>query len=72
MSAMSSRVAGRSASRSSSVRSMQVHVLGFEPQNVTVDLDELGDKVVPVQVGHGEAPPDATLGTEEVDPTEAT
>jgi YbbR domain-containing protein len=48
----------------------RVRVLGFEPQNVTVDLDELGDKVVPVQVSHGEAPPTMTLGAEEVVPTE--
>ena len=25
----------------------RVRVLGFEPQNVTVDLDQLGDKIVP-------------------------
>jgi YbbR domain-containing protein len=48
----------------------RVRVLGYEPQNVTVDLDELGDKIVPVQVNHGEAPATMTLGPEEVDPTE--
>ncbi|HXS71836.1 MAG TPA: CdaR family protein [Patescibacteria group bacterium] len=48
----------------------RVRVLGFEPQNVTVDLDKLSDKVVPVQVDHGEAPPTMTLGDETIDPTE--
>lgn len=48
----------------------RVRVLGFEPQNVTVDLDQLSDKIVPVQVDHGEAPPTMTLGEETIDPTE--
>ena len=48
----------------------RVRVLGFEPQNVTVDLDELGDKIVPVEVDHGEAPPTMTLGDETVEPTQ--
>ena len=48
----------------------RVRVLGFEPQNVTVDLDQLSDKIVPVQIDHGEAPPTMTLGDEKVDPTE--
>lgn len=48
----------------------RVRVLGFEPQNVTVDLDQLGDKIVPVQVDHGEAPPTMTLGDETIDPTQ--
>jgi YbbR domain-containing protein len=48
----------------------RVRVLGFEPQNVTVDLDELGDKIVPVLVNHGDAPATMTLGTEEIEPTE--
>jgi YbbR domain-containing protein len=48
----------------------RVRVIGFEPQNVTVDLDELGDKIVPVQVDHGEAPATMTLGPIEIDPTE--
>jgi len=48
----------------------RVRVLGFEPQNVTVDLGKLSDKVVPVQVDHGEAPPTMTLGDETIDPTE--
>ena len=46
----------------------RVRVLGFEPQNVTVDLDELSDKIVPVEVDHGEAPPTMTLGDQSVDP----
>lgn len=48
----------------------RVRVLGFEPQNVTVDLDQLSDKVVPVEVDHGEAPPTMTLGDETIDPTQ--
>lgn len=47
----------------------RVRVLGFEPQNVTVDLDQLSEKTVPVEVRHGEAPPTMTLGEETVDPT---
>ena len=48
----------------------RVRVLGFEPQNATVDLDRLATKTVPVVVDHGEAPATMTLGAQTVDPTE--
>ncbi|HSL76780.1 MAG TPA: CdaR family protein [Candidatus Limnocylindrales bacterium] len=48
----------------------RVRVLGFEPQSVTVDLDRLSEKVVPVQIDHGEAPSGLTLGPESADPAE--
>jgi YbbR domain-containing protein len=48
----------------------RVRVYSFEPQNVSVDLDQLSDKIVPVEVEHGEAPATMTLGDETVDPTE--
>ncbi|HET9083760.1 MAG TPA: CdaR family protein [Candidatus Limnocylindrales bacterium] len=48
----------------------RVRVRSFEPQNVTVDLDQLSDKIVPVDVDHGAAPPTMTLGEVTVDPTQ--
>ncbi|HEY7700952.1 MAG TPA: CdaR family protein [Candidatus Limnocylindrales bacterium] len=48
----------------------RVRVLGFEPQNVTVELDRLGEKTVPVQIDRGDAPANMTVGTETVDPAE--
>jgi YbbR domain-containing protein len=48
----------------------RVRVLDYEPKNVTVDLDRLSEKVVPVQIDHGEAPPGMTLGSESADPTQ--
>ena len=48
----------------------RVRVLGFEPQNVTVDLDRLSEKVVPVAIDHAEAPPEMTLGAESADPAD--
>lgn len=48
----------------------RVRVLGFEPQNVTVDLDRLSEKVVPVQIDHAEAPPAMTLGAATADPAQ--
>lgn len=48
----------------------RVRVIGFEPQNVTIDLDRLSQKTVPVQIDHGQAPPGMTLGAEAADPAE--
>lgn len=48
----------------------RVRVQSFEPQTVTVELDRLSEKVVPVQIDHGEAPPDMTLGAQSADPGE--
>jgi YbbR domain-containing protein len=48
----------------------RVRVLGFEPQNVTVELDSIADKAVPVQVDRGEAPPTLTIGSGTVEPSE--
>ncbi|HEX7347169.1 MAG TPA: CdaR family protein [Candidatus Limnocylindrales bacterium] len=48
----------------------RVRVQGFEPQNVTVELDRLSQKVVPVQIDHGEAPSGMTLGKESAEPAE--
>jgi YbbR domain-containing protein len=48
----------------------RVRVQGFEPQNVTVELDRLSEKVVQVQIDHGEAPPGMTLGKESAEPAE--
>jgi len=48
----------------------RVRVYGFEPQVVTVDLDQIDRKTVPVQVDRGEAPANLELGAVTVDPTE--
>ncbi len=48
----------------------RVRVLGFEPQNVTVELDRVGTKTVPVEIDHGDAPPNMTLGAATSDPSE--
>jgi YbbR domain-containing protein len=48
----------------------RVRVLGFEPQTVTVDLDRLSQKTVPVQIDHGEPPATMTIGQEIADPAE--
>jgi YbbR domain-containing protein len=48
----------------------RVRVLGFEPQNVTVELDPVGTKTVPVQIDHGDAPPAMTLGVASADPAD--
>jgi YbbR domain-containing protein len=48
----------------------RVRVLGFEPQNVTVELDRLSEKVVPVQIDRGEPPEGLTIGPESADPAE--
>jgi YbbR domain-containing protein len=48
----------------------RVRVTSFEPQNVTVDLDRLSEKVVPVQIEHGEAPIGTTIGSESADPAQ--
>jgi YbbR domain-containing protein len=49
----------------------RVRVLDFEPQSVTVDLDRLSQKTVPVQIDHGEPPATMTIGEEKADPAEA-
>lgn len=48
----------------------RVRVQSFEPQNVTVELDRLSEKVVQVEVDHGEAPSGMTLGGVSADPSE--
>ncbi len=48
----------------------RVRVLGFEPQNATVELDSVGTKTVPVQIDHGDAPPNMTLGAATSDPSD--
>ena len=48
----------------------RVRVLGFEPQAVTVDLDVIARKTVPVQVERGEPPTNLTIGEVTVQPAE--
>jgi YbbR domain-containing protein len=48
----------------------RVRVQSFEPQNITVELDRLSEKVVAVAIDHGEAPSGMTLGAESADPAE--
>ena len=48
----------------------RVRVLGFEPQNATVELDRVGTKTVPVEIDHGDAPPNTTLGAATSDPSD--
>jgi YbbR domain-containing protein len=48
----------------------RVRVLGFEPQSVTIDLDAVAQKTVPVQVERGDVPPDLTVGEVTVKPAE--
>jgi len=46
----------------------RVTVVGFQPQVVTVDLDKVGTKKVPVQVDRGDVPTNLELGTTTVTP----
>ena len=48
----------------------RVRVLGFEPQAVTIDLDVVASKTVPVQVERGDVPTNMTVGAVSVEPTE--
>ncbi len=48
----------------------RVRVLGFEPQAVTIDLDIVASKTVPVQVERGDVPTNMTVGAMTVEPTE--
>lgn len=48
----------------------RVRVLGFEPQAVTIDLDAIARKTVPVQVERGEPPTNLTIGEVTVLPAE--
>lgn len=48
----------------------RVRVLGFEPQAVTIDLDIVASKTVPVQVERGDVPTNMTVGAVTVEPTE--
>lgn len=48
----------------------RVRVVGFEPQNVTVNLDKVDRRTVPVQVDRGEAPANVEVGTPSVEPSE--
>jgi YbbR domain-containing protein len=48
----------------------RVTVLSFQPQVVTVNLDRIARKTVPVNVNHGDVPPNLELGTTTVDPTQ--
>lgn len=48
----------------------RVRVLGFEPQAVTIDLDAVAQKTVPIQVERGEVPADLTVGEINVRPAE--
>jgi len=48
----------------------RVRVLGFEPQAVTIDLDAIARKTVPVQVERGEPPTNLTIGEVTVQPAE--
>ena len=49
----------------------RVRVLGFEPQTVTVELDRVTQKTVPVQVERGDVPVNMSVGDATVDPLEA-
>jgi YbbR domain-containing protein len=49
----------------------RVRVLGFEPQTVTVELDRVAQKSVPVQVERGDVPVNMSVGAVTVDPVEA-
>ncbi len=49
----------------------RVRVLGFEPQTVTVELDRVAQKTVPVQVERGEIPVNMSVGAVTVNPAEA-
>ena len=48
----------------------RISVYGSEPDRVTVNLDKVSRKMVPVTVPEVEAPPDTELGPTSVDPTE--
>lgn len=48
----------------------RVRVLGFEPQTVTVELDRVAQKTVPVQVERGDIPVNMSVGPVTVDPAE--
>jgi YbbR domain-containing protein len=48
----------------------RVRVLGFEPQAVTIDLDVVARKTVPVQVERGDVPANMTVGDPTVQPSE--
>jgi YbbR domain-containing protein len=49
----------------------RVRVLGFEPQTVTVELDPVAQKTVPIQVERGDVPVNMSAGAVTVDPAEA-
>lgn len=49
----------------------RVRVLGFEPQTVTVELDRVTQKTVPVQVERGDVPVNMSVGDATVEPPEA-
>ena len=49
----------------------RVRVLGFEPQTVTVELDRVAQKSVPVQVERGDVPVNMSVGAVTVNPVEA-
>jgi YbbR domain-containing protein len=48
----------------------RVRVVGFEPEFVTVELDRIDRRTVPVRVERGEVPANLELGTETVEPDE--
>ncbi len=48
----------------------RVRVLDFEPQNVTIELDQVAQKTVSVQVERGEIPVNMSVGPVTVDPPE--
>lgn len=50
----------------------RVTVVGIDPEIVTIDLDRVATKVVPVQVERGNAPAGLEVGTVTVEPTEVT
>lgn len=50
----------------------RITVVGIDPEIVTIDLDRLASKVVPVEVDRGNAPAGLEVGTVTVDPTQVT
>ena len=48
----------------------RVRVVGYQPENVTVNLDRVDRRTVPVQVEHGEAPTNIEVGSVTVEPAE--
>jgi YbbR domain-containing protein len=48
----------------------RVRVLGFEPQSVTIDLDVVARKTIPVLVERGDVPSTLTVGAVTVQPVE--